>query len=68
MSEVIPLALKTATMRNESRILPRLDYPYVDNKHWLKLINFARKRDSDINWWLESLPPMIITPESQKSK
>jgi succinate dehydrogenase / fumarate reductase, flavoprotein subunit len=61
--DVFPLALRGVLLRKESRIIPRLDYPYIDNENWLKFINSRRKENGEIEFWTEDVPPMKIRPE-----
>jgi succinate dehydrogenase / fumarate reductase, flavoprotein subunit len=64
--DVFPLALRGILLRKESRIIPRLDYPYIDNENWLKFINSRLKGDGEIEFWTEDVPPMRIRPEEVK--
>ena len=47
--------LKTALLRNESRIALREDFPYTDNVNWLKWIK-VKRRGEDMDIFLEEVP------------
>lgn len=63
MLDVIPLQFKAAILRKESRMLPREDYPYRDDRNWLKFINSRLKEDGEIEFWTEDIPSMKIKPQ-----
>lgn len=66
MVSIAELQLKSLLMRTESRdACLREDFPYTDNKNWLKWIK-VKKEGESLRFWTESIVFKKIKPEEKK--